>query len=275
MFCECWLPYLFLLLWGWTTVRWLPSKKSKASFLFQIIQNPDQSSCCNEEKNEPVCSPGEFKSETKQFSLRKILFYHQAPIPRFTKTCFPAVSELCKDTPMTHCIIPLEKMSGRSVLWLLTTIPLGTLVRWNCTARWLINRKWQAACCFQKTQKLDQKLLLEWGEKWISVFFWQVWWWNNPAFTMGKKNFFCYQAPVPRLTKTCFSAFSQFVKIHLGNTVLFHDKSDHGTVFLETWLPYLFLPWLSEQALSNDFPAKRSSGLFLLENSKTWPKLLL
>ena len=54
------------------------------------------------------------------------------------------------------------------------------------------------------------------------------------SFHNGKKNFFCYQAPVPRLTKTCFSAFSQFVKIHLGNTVLFHDKSDHGTVFLET-----------------------------------------
>ena len=251
MFRECWLPYLFLLLWGETTVRWLPSKKSEASFLFQKTQNHDQSCCCNEEKNEPVCYSGKFKSETNQFSLRKILFCHQAPIPRFTKTYFPAVSELHKDTPMTRCTIPLEKMSGRSVLWLLTTKPVVTLVRWNCTVRWLISRKWQAACRFQKTQKL----LLEWGDKWISVFFWQVWWWNYPAFATGK-NFLCYQAPMPRLTKYMFLCIFRVVKTHLGNTVLFHDKTRQRTVFFETWLPYLLLLWLSEPELSNDFPAR-------------------
>ena len=203
MFCDCWLPYLFLLLWGETTVRWLTSKKSEASFYFRKLKIMTKAVVVM--KSEPVCYSGKFKSETNQFSLRKILCL-QAPIPRFTKTCFPAVSELCKDTPITHCTVPLERISGRSVLWLLATIPGVILVRWNCTVRWLISRNWQAACCFQKTQKLDQKLLLEWGEKWTSVSFWQVWWWNYPAFAMGK-SFRSYQAPMSRLTKTFLCIF--------------------------------------------------------------------
>ena len=197
------LPVLAFMRWNYCQMTY--QQEIRSIILFQKTQNHDQSCCCNEEKSEPVCYSGKFKSETNQFSLRKILCL-QAPISRFTKTCFPAVSELCKDTPITHCTVPLERISGRSVLWLLATIPGVILVRWNCTVRWLISRNWQAACCFQKTQKLDQKLLLEWGEKWTSVSFWQVWWWNYPAFAMGK-SFRSYQAPMSRLTKTFLCIF--------------------------------------------------------------------
>ena len=74
---------------------------------------------------------------------------------------------------------------------------------------------------------------------------------------------FCYGKKLPLLSgpnaqahKNMFLCIFRVVKTHLWNTVLFHDKRGQGTVFSETWLPYLLLPWLSEPALSNDFPAR-------------------
>ena len=66
VFCECWLP--FLLLWL-GTVRWLPSKKSEACFLFQKTQNHDQRRGWNEKENEEVCFSGKYEAETTQISL--------------------------------------------------------------------------------------------------------------------------------------------------------------------------------------------------------------
>ena len=54
------------------------------------------------------------------------------------KTCFPAVSELCKDAVKTHCSISWEKRSGESVPWVLTVTPVVTLIRWNCVVAWLL-----------------------------------------------------------------------------------------------------------------------------------------
>ena len=53
------IPVFTLIRWI-STVSWLPSMKSKTSFLFQNAQNHYQSCCCNEEKNEPVCFSGKF-----------------------------------------------------------------------------------------------------------------------------------------------------------------------------------------------------------------------
>ena len=71
---------------------------------------------------------------------------------------------------------------------------------------------------------------------------------ENTAFTI--------RAQFPGSQKNVSLNFESFVKTHLGNTVLFHDKTRQGTVFFETWLPYLLLLWLSEPELSNDFPAR-------------------
>ena len=38
-------------------------------------------------------------------------------------------SELCKDTPRKRCTIPRKKMSGDSVLWVLTAILVVALIR--------------------------------------------------------------------------------------------------------------------------------------------------
>ena len=90
------------------------------------------------------------------FTVGKYFFCPDSPIPMFTKACFLAATELYKDTPRIHCTILWENWSGKSALWLLTAVSLVTLIWWNCSARWLSNKKWQTACFFQKTQKLDQ-----------------------------------------------------------------------------------------------------------------------
>ena len=98
------------------------------------------------------------------FTIRKH-FCHQAPIARFIKTCFPAFPEFCKDIPMKRCTIPWEKMSGDSVLWVLTAIPVVTLIRWNFTVRWLPSKKLEACFLFQKTQNCEQSSCNEKNEE--------------------------------------------------------------------------------------------------------------
>ena len=61
--------------------------------------------------------------------MGKYFFCLRAPIPRFQKTHFPAVSELYENTPMTQYDILSEKRSGESVLLMLTAIPVVILVK--------------------------------------------------------------------------------------------------------------------------------------------------
>ena len=50
-------------------------------------------------------------------------------------------------------------MLGECLLWVLNTIPIVTLIRWN-SVRWLPNKKRQALCCFPKTPKLEQAVVI-------------------------------------------------------------------------------------------------------------------
>ena len=54
-----------------------------------------------EENNEPGCFSGRLEAPTTSFHRRRLLLYHQAPVPRFTKACFPEVAKLFKYTPRT------------------------------------------------------------------------------------------------------------------------------------------------------------------------------
>ena len=87
-------------------------------------------------------------------------FYQKGPTPRFTKTCFLAVSEFCKDIPRIQCTILLEKMSGESVLCVLNALPVVTQIRWSCTDRWLPIKKWQVVCCSEKTKNLTKAVVV-------------------------------------------------------------------------------------------------------------------
>ena len=141
VFCECWLPYQFLLWLDETAVKWLPSEKRQAVSFLQKHQKPDQICCYNEEKRTSVLSWQVCGCNYTGFTVEKYFFCHQAPIPKFTKICFPAASELCEDTTRTQGDIPSEKRSGERVLWVLTAIPVVTLIRWKCTVTWLTRKK--------------------------------------------------------------------------------------------------------------------------------------
>ena len=116
----------------------------------------------------------------------------------------------CVKTLLKHTVLPWEKRSRESVLWVLTAISVVTLIRWNCTVRWLPRKKWQVACFFfKKAQILDQRWCYE--EKNEPRCFSQYWGYNFPALT-GGKYCFCQWAPMPRFRKTWFSAVSELCK---------------------------------------------------------------
>ena len=63
-------------------------------------------------KNSPVCSS--VLLEIASISGSFFLFRPQVIV---SEKHFPTASELYKDTPRTHCTIPLEESSGKHVLW--------------------------------------------------------------------------------------------------------------------------------------------------------------
>ena len=84
----------------------------------------------------------------------KYCFYHKGTIPRFTKACFLAVSELYKDTGRTHCTVPIEiRCQGRVFFkcWLTNLLPWSENLSCQKTSQQEV-----ASSLFQKTQKLDQ-----------------------------------------------------------------------------------------------------------------------
>ena len=139
--------------------------------LFQITEKLEQNCCCNEGKNEPVCFYGNFKAENVQLSqVEKYFFFHLAPVPRFTKRC--SVHSQSYVWILLGHSVPFYDKNGRSVLCVLTNIPLVTRIRSSFTLRWLPSKKCQAVCHFQKTQILD-KICCKEEKKWTSVFLWQ------------------------------------------------------------------------------------------------------
>ena len=75
------------------TVSWLPSKKSETSFYFRKVKIMTKVVV---KKKKSLWISGKVKAATIQLSLEENNSLHQAPIPKFTKTCFPAVSYLWK-----------------------------------------------------------------------------------------------------------------------------------------------------------------------------------
>jgi len=117
------------------------------------------------------------------FIGEKHCFYQQVPGPRFTKTGFPTVSELCKDTPKSLWTIPGGKRSGETFLWVLTAIPVVTIFRWNWNVRWLPSKKCETACLFQKTLIVDQICFFSEDKNETQCFFWQVWGFSSVQFS--------------------------------------------------------------------------------------------
>lgn len=149
-FCECWLPYWLL--------AWLDETVLSDNFTARSGKHPTYFTKWNimtsvviakKRKINHCASLESLRLQLSSLGWEKYFFCHQAPKPRFKKTCFTAVSVLCKGIPRTQCTISWEKRSEKSVLWVFTSTPVVTLIRWNCTVRWLLSKKWQADWHFQ------------------------------------------------------------------------------------------------------------------------------
>ena len=187
---------------------------------------------------------------------------------------FPCMSELCKDTPRMYCKIPWEKRSGESVLWVLSAIPIVTLINWNCTLRWLLSKKWQEDCFFSKTQICDQNCC--WNEeKNEPVCFSGRFEAANLQHSLVENTRFAIRPKFAGSHRHVSLQFQSCVKIITGHYVPFHEKRVQEKVFCECWVSYLLLLWLGEAVISDDFPARSGKQPFLSENSNAWPKQLL
>ena len=91
------------------------SKIWQAACFFQKMQKLDHS-CCNKEKSDLVCFSGRSEAVIIQLpQVENTAFIIRAWFPS-SKTSFLAISELPKNTPRTHTIIPWEQMSLETVL---------------------------------------------------------------------------------------------------------------------------------------------------------------
>ena len=108
----------------------LPRKKWQAPRFFQKTHKLDQNCCCKEENNKPVYLAA-LQLKLFSFHSRKILFASRPQFPG-SQNMFACILELCKETPRKPWNISWEKRSGESVLWVLTAIPIVTLIWWNC-----------------------------------------------------------------------------------------------------------------------------------------------
>ena len=185
------------------------------------------------------------------FTVGKYFICHQATTPRFKKN-FSLQFQSCIKTLLAHNVTlhqKRDKRSRESVLWVLTAIPVVTLIRWNYTVRWLTKKKWQAAWFSQKTQEIDHICGDNEGK-------------NEPACFSGK-----FKAAIIQLSlggNTCFATRPQFpgsqkhvfwlfqcgVKIHPGQIVQVQKKRCQERMLCECELPYLLLPWLVESVLT-------------------------
>ena len=74
----------------------------------------------------------------------KYFFCHKFPVPRFTKSCFPVVSELCKD--LIGYTVPFHEKTGQRRVFCECWLPY-LLLPWLGTA---VTLKW---CCHATSQK--------------------------------------------------------------------------------------------------------------------------
>ena len=148
---------------------------------------------------------------------------NKAPVPRFTDTCFLAVSELCKDTARTHCTIPWKKRCHCRVFcecwlpyWLLLWLD-------ETTVKWLPSKKRQAACCLQKHEKLDQICCYN-EEKHERVCFPGRFVAVIIQVSQGKNPPFAIRPQFPSSQKHVSQQLQSCVKTPLGHSVTFHQK---------------------------------------------------
>ena len=106
--------FVTLIRWNYP-VRCHPKKKLQAAVFFPKTQLFPRSCCWNEEENEPVCFLESLRLQLSSFHRWKYYFYHQAPIPRFSKQVFLQLQKDHVEMILGHTVPFHEKRHQGSV----------------------------------------------------------------------------------------------------------------------------------------------------------------
>lgn len=202
-------PHPTLIRWS-CTIRWLPSKKWQATCYIQKTKNLAKAVVVMKRKMNPHGLSG-LKLQLSRIQKANYWFYHRAQFPGSPKTCFLAVSKLCKDTPKTCCTIPWEKKC-QEVFWKFwhhNCYP--HLVKQYCQVT--SQQEVRDILLFQKTQNHDQSCCCH-GRKMNRVFSGKF---NTATIQLSVgKYFFLYFAIQPQFTgsqKHVFSSVSYSMRL--------------------------------------------------------------
>jgi len=238
VFYGCWPPYLLLLWLG--EILWsddFPAKSWRHAFYFRKL-NMVNKAVVMKRKMKKYVFLASLRLQLCSLYWGKYFFCHKFPVPRFTKSCFPVISELCKD--LIGYTVPFHEKTGQRRVFCECWLPylllpwLGTAVtlKWCCyvTSQQDVTSSLLFVCLFvfQKTPKFDRSCCIE--EK------------NEPVCFSGRSEAGIIQ--LPKVKNTTFTIRAQFpgsqqhvswlfqscVKTHLWHTGPFHEKGCQGSV---------------------------------------------
>lgn len=158
VYCECWLSYLFLLCLGDSVLSEVfPERSGKQPLSFRKLKYLTKIVVVMKRKMKQCVFLAGLDWNYPYSTGGKFCFWHYMTIHKFTKTCFPARSEWCEITRRTHCTIPWEVRSEKSILW--CWLPFLLLI-------------WSAELSYQMTaqQTVSSSLLLsESSNNWLKL----------------------------------------------------------------------------------------------------------
>ena len=147
------IPVVTLIWWNFT-VRWLPTRSGEQPASFRLLKYLTIVVVVMQKKMkcQSVFLEG-LRRQLSSFHRDKTAFKSGLNSPVHKDVSMQSHSGI--KTLLGSTIPCLEKRSWESVLWVLTAIPIFTVIRWNCTVRWHPSKKCQTACFLQETQILD------------------------------------------------------------------------------------------------------------------------
>ena len=150
---------------------------------------------------------GKFKAKTIHLSLEEnTTFFHQVSTHRSQNGVFLQFQS-CVKTILGHTV-PCHEKKGQGRVFFGFRM---SFLLWLWLGETELSDDFPSRSGkqpdFQKTQQLDKSYCCT-KDKWISMFFSQVWGWNYPAST-GEKYSFYHNNPITRNTKAYFLAVSE------------------------------------------------------------------
>ena len=110
VFYGCWLPYLLLLWLGEILLSDdFPAKSWKHAFYFRKLNIVNKAVVMKRKMKYVFLAS--LRLQLCSLYWEKYFFCHKFPVPRFTKSCFPVVSELCKD--LIGYTVPFYEKTGQ------------------------------------------------------------------------------------------------------------------------------------------------------------------